>query len=178
MPKIYTKRGDQGKSDLFYSRDIHKSNPVFEALGNIDELNSHIGLLVSDTDMSLPFLTELPHILFDLGAMIAMEEVNELDKEYINGLIFKCENSIDDMTKLLEPLRVFIVPGGSRSVSLAHVCRSITRRAERSVWELNEKYELVGQFLNRLSDYFFTLSRFICLQEGKPEFRWLKREER
>jgi cob(I)alamin adenosyltransferase len=178
MSKIYTKRGDQGQSDLFYSRNINKFSPVFDALGNIDELNSFIGLLVSDYDSASPFVLELPHVLFDLGAMIAMEEVNEQDQQYINQLITRCEQSIDEMTNQLEPLKVFIVPGGSRLVSLAHVCRAITRRAERSLWELDEKYSLIGQFLNRLSDYFFTLSRYICHNEGKPEYRWLKREER
>jgi cob(I)alamin adenosyltransferase len=178
MPKVYTKRGDQGKSDLYYTKDLPKSEAVFEALGNIDELNCFVGLLESEIHELDTFMLDLPHVLFDLGAMIAMENVSEIDEQYIQELIIKCEQSIDQMAIQLKPLKVFILPGGTKSVSLTHICRAIARRAERSVWNLNEKYVLIGQFLNRLSDYFFMLSRFICLQEGKSEIRWHKREER
>jgi cob(I)alamin adenosyltransferase len=178
MPKLYTKRGDLGKSDLFYSRDIDKSSLIFEALGNIDELNSFLGLLMSELNNHEQFLKELPHILFDLGAMLAMENVNAIDEEYIHELISTCEQEIDRMTAELTPLKVFIVPGGSKTVSLAHVCRTVTRRAERSIWQLDIKYHLIGKFLNRLSDYFFTLSRFIAHLDGELEYSWKKRGER
>ena len=178
MPKIYTKRGDYGKSDLFYSTNLDKFNPMFEALGTLDELNSFIGLLSSGYPESSAFLKELPHILFDLGAMVAMEKLDVDDEVYISGLVTKCENEIDSMNLKLKQLRVFIVPGGSENVSRAHVCRSIARRTERSVWVLEKKYTPIGTFLNRLSDYFFTLSRYISNQEGGSEHIWLKREER
>ncbi|HMP30928.1 MAG TPA: cob(I)yrinic acid a,c-diamide adenosyltransferase [Saprospiraceae bacterium] len=178
MPKIYTKRGDQGKTDLFFSRNIDKHAAVFEALGSIDELNSFIGLLVSEYPQEHHFLKELPHILFDVGGMIAMENISEVERIYIEEVIASCERCIDEMTEQLPPLKVFIVPGGSRSVSLAHVCRTITRRVERNLWVLDSRYNDIAKLCNRLSDYFFTLSRYINYQEGNEEKRWLKREER
>lgn len=178
MPKIYTKRGDHGKSDLFYNTNLEKSNPLFEALGTIDELNSFCGLLASGYSDAPDFLKELPHILFDVGAMIAMEQVTKDDEIYLENLVSRCENEIDKMSLELPPLRIFIVPGGSENISRAHVCRSVARRSERMVWTLDKTYTPIGTFLNRLSDYFFTLSRYINHQEKGTENKWLKRDER
>jgi cob(I)alamin adenosyltransferase len=178
MPKIYTKRGDYGKSDLFYSTNIDKFSPLFDALGTLDELNSFIGLLSSGYAESPALLKELPHILFDLGAMIAMEKLDAEDEVFISELVVRCENEIDLMNMSLKPLRVFIVPGGSENVSRAHVCRSVARRAERCIWAFDKKYTPIGTFLNRLSDYFFVLSRYISHQEGGVERIWIKSEDR
>jgi cob(I)alamin adenosyltransferase len=178
MQKIYTKRGDYGKSDLFYSTNIDKFSPMFDALGTLDELNSFTGLLSSGYTDSPSMLKELPHILFDLGAMIAMEKLDSQDEVYISELVVRCENEIDSMNMKLKPLRVFIVPGGSENVSRAHVCRSVARRAERCIWVFDKKYTPIGTFLNRLSDYFFVLSRYINYQEGGVERIWIKSEER
>ena len=178
MSKIYTKRGDRGTSDLFYTTNLEKINPFFEALGTIDELNSFIGLLACEIKQPSSFFTTLPHFLFDIGAILAMETCTENDEKGIREMMARCEAEIDVMTSELSPLNFFIVPGGSRAVSLAHICRAVTRRAERSVWHLDRKYTMIGSFLNRLSDYFFTLSRYINHTEGGEEKKWLKREER
>jgi cob(I)alamin adenosyltransferase len=178
MPKIYTKRGDKGSSDLVFSKEIPKPAHVFNALGDIDELNSFVGLLLAKIKEPSHFLVNLNHLLFDLGGMLAMEKITDREKEYLSSSTQNIEIEIDHMSNHLQPLTYFIVPGGSETVALIHVCRAITRRAERSVWTLSLDYAPIGQLLNRLSDYFFTLSRFQSFVEGVPEVRWKKFEER
>ena len=103
---------------------------------------------------------------------------DSIDEIYLENLVSRCENEIDKMSLELPPLRIFIVPGGSENISRAHVCRSVARRSERMVWTLDKTYTPIGTFLNRLSDYFFTLSRYINHQEKGTENKWLKRDER
>ena len=173
--KIYTGKGDSGSSSLFSGLERRKDDPVFEALGNLDELNAAIGqlrALVSDHQISGQ-LYKIQNTLFSLGAKIAMEKdenaagIDEITAETL-------ERSMDEMTARLPELQAFILPGGSHSVASAHICRAVCRRAERSLVKggnLNPQ-ELV--FINRLSDYFFVLARFLCLQEGVAEVIWDK----
>jgi cob(I)alamin adenosyltransferase len=178
VSKIYTKKGDLGRSSLMYTRDIPKNNSVFEALGNIDELNSFLGLMLAKVNVKSPLLLELSHVLFDLGGIIAVEKITEDDTMYIESVILSIEEEIDNFMSQLEPLKNFILPGGSEAVALIHVCRSCARRAERSVWAFSDTYSIIGKLLNRLSDYFFVLSRYQAKSEGVKEVIWRKPGER
>lgn len=173
--KIYTGRGDSGSSSLFSGLERRKDEPVFEALGDVDELNAFIGQLramVTDILVSQQ-LYEIQNTLFSLGAKIAMEQTQNaagIDDKAIATL----EKLMDEMTVQLPELNAFILPGGSLSIASCHICRAICRRAERSLvrgTRLNHD-ELV--FINRLSDYFFVLARFLCFKEGVDEVKWNK----
>lgn len=175
LMKIYTGKGDSGTSSLFSGLQKGKDDPVFEALGDVDELNAFIGQLSSEVkDLQIiEQLYQIQNTLFSLGAKIAMEQNQNaagIDKDAIATL----EKRIDEMTLQLPELHAFILPGGSRSIASCHICRAICRRAERSLvrgTHLNHE-ELV--FINRLSDYFFVLARFLCLHEGVGEVKWNK----
>lgn len=175
LMKIYTGKGDSGTSSLFSGLEKRKDDPVFEALGDVDELNAFIGQLRSEViDLQIrEQLYQVQNTLFSLGAKIAMEQGQNaagIDDEAIATL----EKRMDEMTLQLPELHAFILPGGSKSIASCHICRAVCRRAERSLvrgTRLNHE-ELV--FINRLSDYFFVLARFLCLQEGIDEVKWNK----
>ena len=177
--KIYTKNGDQGSTSLYDGTKVLKNNEILDCIGNIDELNSETGLLISFIRNQskfiniVLFLTELQSILFDIGAIIA----NPSDKKPIffdnNGEnVKKLEFSMDAMTSELPKLVNFILPGGSVEMSVTHKIRTICRRTERSLVELNKDNQNVKNcliYLNRLSDYFFTLARYIGLLQNEKE---------
>ncbi|MBI9099963.1 MAG: cob(I)yrinic acid a,c-diamide adenosyltransferase [Spirochaetaceae bacterium] len=164
--KIYTKTGDKGTTSLISGKRISKSDLRLNTYGTIDELNSFTGYLNSMeiAPHSREVLTKIQNLLFTIGSNLALEEksekfkIPEVKAEHTTFL----ENEIDYMEKGLEPLQHFIIPGGDQRVGLAHVCRTVCRRAERLYVELSlqEKVEPeIGNFLNRLADFYFMMAR-------------------
>ena len=183
--KIYTKTGDAGKTSLIGGTKVPKSHIRIQAYGTIDELNSFIGLLndqISDTH-SREMLREIQDRLFTIGSSLACDP----DKEIVMKIpdlkesdILLLETEIDQMNAKLPEMKSFILPGGHVSVSAAHICRTICRRAERLIVELDEKERLdqplIIKYLNRLSDYFFVLARWLGHLLGAEEIRWVPRK--
>ncbi len=177
--KIYTKKGDEGQTALFGGNRLYKSDDRIESYGLCDELNAHIGLLRDqiDHDSSKRELIEIQHYLFTIGSHLATE--NEKSKTHLPGLeqvkIDRLEQFIDQYDEVLEPLKAFILPGGHIVVSQTHICRTHCRNVERAVVKLHQKTaidSLILAYLNRLSDYFFTLARFYAKHYNAIEVEW------
>ncbi|MEX2511729.1 MAG: cob(I)yrinic acid a,c-diamide adenosyltransferase [Cyclobacteriaceae bacterium] len=180
--KIYTKTGDRGETSLLGGKRVQKSHLRIEAYGTIDELNAYIGLLADQNinQKRIAFIESIQEILFVIGASLASEYRNSKIKKPVLGKedIMMLEKAIDEMEEGLSPLKHFLLPGGHPTVSLAHVVRTVCRRAERCVVALNEKSALDGlilEFLNRLSDYLFVLGRQIAKELNVKERAWLPR---
>lgn len=180
--KIYTKTGDSGITSLIGGTKVPKYHLRVECYGTLDELNSHIGLINSyGNDQKIAAeLLEIQHLLFAIGALLASDPQNAKMKLYSlsNEDIKFLETAIDRMDHSLEPLRNFILPGGSPQVSSIHIARCICRKAERLVVQLASSSEVSGNiiiFLNRLSDYLFILARKIAKDTGTEEIIWKPR---
>ena len=181
--KIYTKRGDEGQTSLVDGQEVSKSHLRINAYGTLDELSSHVGLLIIHLNQEKLFNDQLKELqqlqiwLFQLGSQLACDN-SEMAKKLPNiteNEISDMEGSIDAMDKELPPLKNFILPGGHIAASQSHVCRTVTRRCERHCVALNDQQKLeypAIAFLNRLSDYFYTLSRLINLRTNTPEVEW------
>ena len=183
--KIYTKTGDKGETALYGGTRVSKASARVESYGNIDELNSFIGFAKSEiSDEKL--LAQLKKIQFDLFT-VGSESATPTDKLMLaNGKsrlslmiseteIEELENWMDEFEKELEPLQYFILPGGGKSATALHLCRTVCRRAERSLVFLNETEEVrpeLIKYLNRLSDYLFVLARYISKINGETEEFW------
>ena len=178
--KLYTKTGDKGLTGLIGGTRVPKNDIRIEAYGTIDELNSFIGLLASSQidAHELEFLHKIQHKLFSIGSYLATDTSKvELQNPVVidNDEILLIEQEIDRLDTVLPQLNSFILPGGSQSGALAHICRTITRRAERRLFDVNEHYSVENHvivFINRLSDYFFALSRYLTIQSGGEEIYW------
>jgi cob(I)alamin adenosyltransferase len=179
--KVYTKTGDKGYTTLLGGTKILKNNLRIETYGTIDELNSFVGLLSdylqSDSskfiDMQLQ-LNIIQNDLFKIGSIVSKDPLKDVGFELpkITELdIQKLEKWIDAMDAHLPELKNFILPGGHLSVSSAHVCRTVCRRAER-LCVLEGIPEEILIYLNRLSDYFFVVSRMISFKLNVPEKIW------
>ena len=175
---IYTKKGDQGETCLVGGTKVLKSSSQVDLYGNVDELNSFVGLVLSyldkkDFEKIRINLTWLQSKLFDLGAFLACEE-EKREKYNITGIkvsdIEKIEKEIDSLDEQLEPLKLFILPQGEKVIAYLHICRSITRRVERKLVEVEKGNALI--FLNRLSDYFFIIARYMHYKLGIKEIYW------
>jgi cob(I)alamin adenosyltransferase len=177
---IYTKNGDQGFTRLADGQDLLKSDVRLAAIGDVDELNSFIGLLICKVHEDLAQkLIKIQQSLFVLGAHIATDQ-----KEYLGNMklismqdSISLEEMIDEMSANLEPMRFFILPGGHETIALAQITRTVCRRAERSLihWVKpiqNEDYDISIVYLNRLSDYLFMTCRFLHKSLGVPETPW------
>lgn len=177
--KIYTKTGDKGKTSLIGGTRVLKNDSRLSAYGTVDELNSFIGLLVSfleDSDNKL-FLVSIQNTLFDLGATLAVDrdstDVAKYDISFQEAKIERLESEIDKLEIQLEPLKSFVIPGGNQQAALCHVCRTVTRRVEREICAMSNLFHVdnsVLTYINRLSDYFFVLSRFLNKKEGNEIF--------
>jgi cob(I)alamin adenosyltransferase len=180
--KIYTKTGDKGETGLFGGERVSKNNLRLNAYGSIDELNSFLGLAVIEvTNIDIKnILNDLQNKLFVLGSDLATPETEKNAKLKITRLpdsyITDTEKTIDKYEALLDELKNFILPGGSKGSALLHICRTISRRAEREVVALKNT-EHIGEniviFLNRLSDLFFVLSRFENKYSNIPDTKWI-----
>ncbi len=177
--KIYTKGGDKGETSLLGGTRVAKSHDRVEAYGNLDELNSFIGL-IRDQDIDPHYrriLITIQEHLFIAEALIARDpDVTTKDLPQLNEeIVTLLEQEIDSMNEPLPPLRNFILPGGHTTVSHCHVARTVCRRVERSLIRLNMTSpveEIIIRFLNRLSDYLFVLARKTGHDLGAKETHW------
>ncbi|MFO8086485.1 MAG: cob(I)yrinic acid a,c-diamide adenosyltransferase [Bacteroidales bacterium] len=180
--KIYTKQGDKGNTSLLGGTRVSKFHEKIQAYGTLDELNAFIGLLRDQTGIC----EETKQFLFDIQKKIfAAESIVAVDDDQLKEQLpkitqqdtEKLEKAIDAMNDELADLKNFILPGGHLTVSYAHVARTVCRRAERLVLKANDSYPLDHQiiiYLNRLSDYFFVLARFLAMKNDVPENKWSK----
>ncbi len=180
--KIYTKTGDQGETSLFGGRRLPKDALRIECYGTVDELNAFVGLLrdhMTDDDLRKVLFT-IQNRLFTIGARLATDpEKQSAPVDLKPEDIALLEQEIDRMDMELPPLRHFILPGGHPTVSYAHLARTICRRAERLVVSLHQQEpvaELLLQYLNRLSDYFFVVARYMSHRLGVAEIKWKGRD--
>ena len=177
--KIYTKKGDKGKTQLLGGSMVDKFNPKIEAYGNVDELNSFIGH-IHDQEINTnhkEFLVFIQIQLLNLGSIISFDGSKKNIKlpQVLDADIEKIELEIDTLEQTLPQLTQFILPAGHPISSLCHIARTVCRRAERGVVFLNSEdgdYDIAIQFLNRLSDYLFVLSRTILVENNKSEIYW------
>lgn len=180
MSKVYTKTGDKGTTSLIGGTRVKKSDIRIESYGTVDELNSFIGLLATyvDEKETADLLAEIQNVLFNVGCNLAMGESfkKEIKESVVaDALIEHVEKAIDRMQAAIPELKSFVIPGGSRSASTAHVCRTVCRRAERLIIALDENSEVdrnLMAYVNRLSDYFFVLSRYLNNIEKVDEKIW------
>jgi len=184
--KLYTKYGDEGYTYTKNSPRTPKNNIIIKVVGELDELNSSIGFLISliensnaetDARAFVKFLMGVQSVLFRIGAFYGYKF--DLPLENLQRYIHKLENELDIQEKSNSEIHNFILPCGTNSASYAHICRSITRRVERVVCDYNfslntdeEKIKCIQIFLNRLSDYFFSLSRTLNRLSDKKEYVW------
>ncbi|MBD8017635.1 cob(I)yrinic acid a,c-diamide adenosyltransferase [Kaistella pullorum] len=183
--KIYTKTGDRGETALYGGTRVSKASARVESYGTIDELNSFIGFAKTEINNE-KVLDQLRKIQFDLFTL-GSESATPTDKLTLaNGKsrltlmiseteIEELEQWMDEFETELEPLQYFILPGGGKSATSLHICRTVCRRAERSLVFLNETEEVrpeLIKYLNRLSDYLFVLARYISKINGETEEYW------
>lgn len=170
--KIYTKKGDKGETRLAGGELVSKADLRLEAYGTIDELNSFLGL-TWDFD---PRVAILQSTLFVIGSQLAQRRELKKKTEVLGlGDVTFLETWIDEVEAILPPLKNFILPGGSTMAIRFHLCRSVCRRAERRVVDLDQKEGVpapIIKYLNRLSDLFFVLARFANLKEGLDDILW------
>lgn len=160
-----------------------KSELRIESYGTVDELNSWIGLVrdVTTDNDTRELLKEIQDRLFTLGSVLAAGSEKQAEKapDLHEADVERLEKAIDAMDAKLEPLRNFILPGGHVHVSYCHIARTVCRRAERltvALHQTNELHPLIIKYLNRLSDYLFTLSRMMAKNLGAAEVNWLPRK--
>ena len=181
--KIYTKTGDKGETSLIGGSRVPKYHIRIEAYGTVDELNSYVGYLRDQLyeENLRKELLEVQDRLFTVESLLAAEEGKDLSNrlpQLFEDDVLRLEREIDDMNRVLPDLGHFILPGGHPLVSLCHICRTVCRRAERQCIRLNTEFpvdEVIIHYLNRLSDYFFVLSRFIALNRQVPDLPWKAR---
>jgi len=176
--KIYTKKGDSGKTSLIGGDRVLKHHIRIEAYGTVDELNSHIGL-IRDQDIATEIKSNLIKVqnhLFTVGAQLASAKDSKMKIPMIQeGDITFLEVQIDAMDQELEAMRNFVLPGGHPAVSFCHIARCVCRRAERLSVHIAQEEEvdpLIIQYLNRLSDYLFTLARKLTKFFDAEEIPW------
>jgi len=179
LTKIYTRTGDAGATGLADGSRVAKDTPCIEAIGTVDEMNSMIGLLLCE---DLPAevrtcLSGVQHDLFDLGGELSVPGHTIMSEAHSKRL----EDALDSFNKKLPPLKEFILPGGSRAASLAHVARTVCRRAERKLVALAKSGPLAPpllQYLNRLSDLLFVLARVLNRHAGGEDIYWQQGKNR
>jgi|SRR5262245_31910691 len=187
ITKVYTRTGDRGETGLVGGKRVAKDSPRVASYGAIDELNSIVGLARAFNEENLAagqahrflddVLRQIQDELFDLGSELATPP------EFFQAGMFRVgddeikrlEKLIDQCQAELEPLKSFVLPGGGRIGAYLHQCRTVCRRAEREVLHLSRTEavnENVLKYVNRLSDLFFVLARWISKQMGAPEYLW------
>jgi len=187
ISKVYTKTGDGGKTRLVGGQSVAKDDIRIESYGTIDELNAHVGNALQSAQTDMPdgpdktwfqqTLVRVQHELFNLGAILATlpEDVHPKQPRILAGDVAQLEADIDRCNDQLPSLRSFVLPGGCRTNTDLHVCRTVCRRAERIMTGLHAKSELDKpslQYVNRLSDAFFVWSRWVMAVCDKAEILW------
>jgi cob(I)alamin adenosyltransferase len=173
LSKIYTRTGDDGTTGLGDGTRTDKAGARVAAMGDVDELNSVLGLLLTET---LPAgvreaLIDVQHDLFDLGGELSIPGYEMIRPAHVARL----ETAIDVLNDVLPPLKEFILPGGSRAAAECHLARGVCRRAERALFHLHALEPLNAQalaYLNRLSDYLFVCARTLARADGGQEVLW------
>lgn len=172
LSKIVTRTGDKGTTGLADGSRVSKDSMRIHCLGTVDELNSHLGLLLSE---ALPedirdLLLQVQNDLFDLGGSLAYPV-----SPFSEDKLVRLDSAIAHYNAALPPLKEFILPGGTRAASLCHIARTVARRAERELVTLSQTEESPAHglpYLNRLSDLLFVLSRVLNRNEGQAETLW------
>ena len=174
LSRIYTRTGDAGSTGLADGTRIGKDAERIEAIGTLDEANSAIGFLLTqsiDSDGVRATLIEIQHKLFDAGAELSLPGHTAIRAEHIERL----EAALDEINGELPPLKEFVLPGGTPAAAACHIARTAARRAERSLWRLAQTDELnehLAAWINRLSDYLFVVARVLARQGGGTEPTW------
>ena len=179
LTKIYTRTGDAGTTGLADGSRVTKDAPRIEAIGAVDELNSVLGALLSEKlpDAVRACLDNVQNDLFDLGGELSVPGHAIMSKAHVERL----ERALDGFNKALPPLKDFILPAGSRPAALAHVARTVCRRAERRMVSLSRKQKIAPALLayvNRLSDLLFVLARGLNRVAGRPDVLWQQGKNR
>ncbi len=171
LDKIYTRGGDSGLTSLVGGKRVKKSSKIIEAIGNVDELNAILGIIINNIKVKhKKVLQNIQNDLFDIGADLATP-INKNAIRIKAEQTFYIEQEIDKINKNLKPLKSFILPGGTQTSALIHLARTINRRCEISIVKLNETHKInkeILKYVNRLSDYLFVLAR----QTNKTEVLW------
>ncbi|HEC13232.1 MAG TPA: cob(I)yrinic acid a,c-diamide adenosyltransferase [Acidiferrobacteraceae bacterium] len=173
LTKIYTRTGDRGDTGLGDGQRVAKDDARIEALGAVDELNSLIGLVLSETDDASikKILTDIQHQLFELGGELSLPGKTLLQESWVETL----EHRLDELNQPLGSLKDFILPGGHRAAALCHLARSVCRRAERRLYTLSRSSEITTvslSYLNRLSDLLFVIARSLNQKHGYADVLW------
>ena len=179
LSKIVTRTGDSGTTGLGDGTRTPKDSPRIEAIGAVDELNATIGVLLAEAlpDEIVDCLTEVQHDLFDLGGELSIPGYSAVRDAHVDRI----EQAIGRFNADLKPLKEFILPGGSRAASLAHVARTVCRRAERTLVHLGASTTVsdpVRRYMNRLSDLLFVLARVLNREASQPDVLWRKDRRR
>jgi cob(I)alamin adenosyltransferase len=190
LNRIYTRTGDDGTTGLSSGARVKKFDLRVSAYGTVDETNACVGLARQHTAMADPevdaMLERIQHDLFDLGADLCTPETGkDLGWEplrIVQSQVDRLEAEIDQMNQHLQPLRSFVLPGGTPSAAALHLCRTVCRRAERLMVELTEQPDEVVsapamKYINRLSDFFFVASRYVN-HRGARDVLWVKGKNR
>ena len=174
LSRIYTRTGDDGTTGLGDGTRVPKEHPRVEAYGSVDEASSAIGMVLAVPGLPTAVtecLVEVQHELFDLGGELCIPGHRAITDEHVTRL----EHALDGFNEPLPPLKDFILPGGGTAAGACHLARTITRRAERRVWELARTEAVappVAQYLNRLSDLLFVVARVLARHESGSEVLW------
>lgn len=173
LTQIATRTGDAGTTGLGNQQRVSKNSLRIHAMGDVDELNSHIGLLLCETlpDEVLALLIEIQHELFNLGGELSIPGFTLLSENAVLTL----DSALEQHNARLPRLQEFILPAGTRAAAQAHVCRTVARRAERSVVALGNEEAINDaprQYLNRLSDLLFVLARVLNRVDGGDDVYW------
>ncbi|TVP76649.1 cob(I)yrinic acid a,c-diamide adenosyltransferase [Thioalkalivibrio sp.] len=179
LTRITTRTGDDGSTGLATGARLPKDSARIEVMGDVDELNSVLGMLLANV-LPAPqtkWLLEIQHDLFDLGAELALPGESLLPAERVAWL----EERLEEMNAGLPPLQEFILPGGGQAATVCHLARAVTRRAERHLVHLAREEEVTAatrQYLNRLSDLLFVMARVLAREAGDGELFWRSRRVR
>ncbi len=179
LTKIYTRTGDAGTTGLADGSRVTKDAPRIEAIGAVDELNSALGVLLAEPlpEVVRGCLNNVQNDLFDLGGELSVPGHSIMSKAHVDRL----ERELDRFNADLPPLKDFILPAGTRGASLAHVARTVCRRAERRLVTLSRKQKIapaMRAYVNRLSDLLFVIARTLNRAAGKPDVLWQQGKNR
>lgn len=179
LSKIYTRTGDAGTTGLGDGTRVAKNHLRVQAMGDVDELNAVIGLMLTEpiSQPVVDVLTRIQHDLFDVGGELCMPGYQMVKSERVAAL----EHTLDAWNESLSPLKEFILPGGSKAAAYCHLARTVCRRAERIMHTLNAQEQLTEvslQYINRLSDLLFVLCRILNQEAGVADVLWNNQAKR
>lgn len=173
LSKIYTRTGDKGTTGMADGSRLAKNSVRVQAIGDVDELNSVLGIVISKCGDSVvkDILITIQHDLFNLGGQLTMPDYEMINAARVSWL----EQSLDELNAELSPLKEFILPGGGEAASSCHLARAVCRRAERTLVTLAQESEVsehMSAYINRLSDLLFVSCRVLSREAGEDEVYW------